>query len=334
MDAEARRLAGQIDAARDDLERVRAALNTVLVGQAPLVTQVLVGVFAGGHLLLEGLPGLGKTQLAKALAHALGFELARVQCTPDLKPADITGSEVLARDGSGAQQLQFRQGPVFASMLLADEINRATPRTQAALLEAMQEHQVTAAGATHRLPEPFWLLATQNPIELEGTYPLPEAQLDRFMMKLPVSYPDADSLLALLDVSLDDEPAARLAAVIDPRRCASIVALARQVFIAEAVKRTAVGLVQATQPRGPEAHPRASEHLRYGASPRALQALLRGARVLALLDGRAHVASDDLRALALPVLRHRVLLTIESEVDGVDVDALLEDVVAERLSPP
>ncbi len=305
------------------LQQLQALLDGVIVGQSELVTQLITALFAGGHVLIEGLPGLGKTHLAKALAAALGLHWARVQCTPDLMPADVTGAEIYVTAASGASNFEFRPGPVFAQLVLVDEINRATPRTQAALLEAMQEQQVTHAGTTHRLPRPFCVLATQNPIELEGTYPLPEAQLDRFMFKLSVPFPARASLRALLDVSLDAEPADTLQAIAGPADVLHISQLCRGVLLAERIKEAAVDLVLATQPDAAAAAGDARRHIRYGASPRALQALIRAARVRALMAGRAHVDVADLDAVALPVLRHRILLRLESELDGMDADTTL-----------
>lgn len=315
-------------AIRADLDRLQGALERAIVGQRSLIAELLAAVFAGGHVLLEGLPGLGKTQLAKALAAGLGIHLARIQCTPDLLPADITGSEILVRAGE-QQRLEFRPGPLFSPMVLVDEINRATPKTQAAFLEAMQERQVTYGGFQHLLPKPFWVLATQNPIELEGTYPLPEAQLDRFLLKLKVDYPSAEALLAMLEISLDDEPADGLPPVLDHHRVLALMAQIREVFIAGPIKQAAVDLLLATQPDHPKASPLARAHLRYGASPRGLQSLLRAARVLAVRDGRAHVALEDIQAVALPALRHRVLLTITGQLEGMNADTVLAGIVQE-----
>jgi MoxR-like ATPase len=320
--------AADVAAYRDDVAGIEAALTGAIVGQGALVRELLTAILAGGHVLLEGLPGLGKTHLVKGVARVLGQPLARVQCTPDLLPADITGSELLAPDGvPGAHDLVFRPGPIFASLVLVDEINRATARTQAALLEAMQEGQVTAGGRAHPLPAPFWVIATQNPIEVEGTYPLPEAQLDRFFFKCVVPYPSDAALREIVDVSLDGEPADRLPALVGADRLAAMLDAPRAVVVADAVKEAAVRLVLATQPDRPDASPAARDHLRYGASPRALQTLLRAGRVRALADGRGHVALEDLRELALPALRHRVLLSLESEVAGVRVDDVLARVV-------
>ncbi len=313
--------------ARDDLGRLRAALESAILGQSRVIDEVLTGFCAGGHLLLEGLPGLGKTELVKCLATALNLSLSRIQCTPDLLPADVIGSEML----DDHQRLTFRPGPLFAPLVLVDEINRATPRTQAAFLEAMQEGQVTYLGHHYPLPLPFRVLATQNPIELEGTFPLPEAQLDRFMMKIVVPAPGAETLLAIADRTLEAEAAA-LPPVLDGPGLDNVLAEVQSVIVAEPLRQAAVDLVMALQPASATAHPLARRHLRFGPSPRALQALLRCARASALLRGRGHVAVADLRYAAPGVLRHRLLLRFESTLDGLEVEELLDRVVSERLT--
>jgi MoxR-like ATPase len=316
--------ANNFERAEADLVELETQLGNVIIGQEELLRDVLTALFAGGHILLEGLPGLGKTHLAKAVSALLDLQAGRVQCTPDLLPSDITGSEVLSHDSNSRADFEFRKGPLFANLVLVDEINRATPRTQAALLEAMQERQVSYNGKQHLLPDPFRVIATQNPIELEGTFPLPEAQLDRFMLKLQVAYPAADRLGQILDATLDHEPADELRAICSIERMREIQATAQQVLVSKDVRDSAIALILATQADSDNA----KRHIRYGASPRALQSLIRAARVRALIDGRAHVSPEDLQHLALPVMRHRILLRSESELDGNTPDSVLTELLS------
>lgn len=309
--------------ANQDLKQLQSMLESAIVGQTSLIKQILIAFIAGGHILIEGLPGLGKTHLTKALATTTDLDFSRIQCTPDLMPSDITGSDILLKDSDGEHRLDFQPGPIFSSMVLVDEINRATPKTQAALLEAMQEGQITYTGMTHLLPSPFFLIATQNPIEIEGTYPLPEAQLDRFMVKLKVDFPDSDALLAMLDISLDNEPSEQLKKTLTKDRLQKIMQLSQEVILSDRIKRAAVQLLLSTHPKAESD----SKHFKYGASPRGLQSLVRTARVHALMEGRLQVDLNDLEVMALPTLRHRVLLSIESELEGINSDQLLSELI-------
>jgi len=310
------------------VERIRAEVRRVIVGQEGLIDQVLIAFLAGGHVLLEGVPGLGKTLLVKTLAQTLDLVFARIQFTPDLMPADIIGTNVVMQDPDGRRYFEFQRGPVFTQVLLADEINRATPKTQSALLEAMQEHAVTAAGTSYHLVEPFFVLATQNPIEMEGTYPLPEAQLDRFLFKLKVEFPSARDLVEIIDrTTAVEQPAAGVVAGSDQIR--EMIRLARQVEAASHVKAYAVRLVQATHPTERQPAPLAKRYVRYGASPRGVQALILAGKVRALMAGRANVSLADLKVLALPALRHRIILNFEGEAEGLDADTVLQNVLDE-----
>lgn len=301
--------------------RIEAELAKLIVGQTDLLRDTLVALLAGGHVLLEGVPGLGKTSLVRGLARALDVAFSRVQFTPDLMPADITGTTVIQEDEAG-RRFHFQPGPVFANLVLADEINRATPKVQSALLEAMQERTVTAGGTTRPLPNPFYVLATQNPIELEGTYPLPEAQLDRFLFKLAVPYP-TDAELAEIARRTTGSWEPELIAVAGAADIVEMMAVARSVPLADHVLDYAVRLVSATQPdRSPV--PELAGYVRFGASPRAVQALALAGKVRALLAGRFNVAFDDVRQNAHPVLRHRILLNFEAEADGVTSDRLVD----------
>ena len=301
-------------------------VHKVIVGHDEIVDQVLVALFAGGHVLLEGVPGLGKTLLVRTLAGCLDLSFSRIQFTPDLMPADIIGTNIIVEDAEGRRHFQFERGPVFANILLADEVNRATPKTQSALLEGMQEHSVTVAGISHRLPGPFFVLATQNPIEMEGTYPLPEAQLDRFLFKLRVRYPALEQLNEIIDrtTSSHEQTVERVMTGTETLGARELV---REVPIASHVRGFVSTLVMATHPEWADAPDMTRRYVRYGASPRAAQALVLGAKVLALRAGRFAVSLDDVKSIALPVLRHRIILNFEGEAEGIDADRLLTEVL-------
>lgn len=304
---------------------LEAELGRVVVGQRGTVRGLLTALFAGGHVLLEGAPGLGKTLLVRTLGAVTGLQFSRVQFTPDLMPADIVGTSLIFDDG-GTKRFQFQPGPVFTNILLADEINRATPKTQSALLEAMQERHATVGGETREVPDPFLVLATQNPLEMEGTYPLPEAQLDRFLLKLLVGFPSEDELHAILDrTTAGADDSARVAAT-SADELRSNQRLIREVPIVREVQAEAVRLVMATHPEA-SAGKSARRFVRYGASPRGAQALVLCAKIEALLAGRYHVAREDIRAVAMPALRHRIVMNFEGEAEGVTPD----DVVREAL---
>jgi MoxR-like ATPase len=317
--------AAELTAAASLLATARGEVARAIVGQERVIDGVLAALVCGGHVLLEGLPGLGKTELVKALSRACSLEFRRVQATPDLMPADILGTTVLARDQDGGWRTEFRKGPVFTQLLLADEINRATPKTQAALLEVMQEGTVTIGGQVHRLEQPFVVLATQNPIEQEGTYPLPEAQLDRFLFKFEVGAPTREELNRILDrTELAGGEAVKT--VLDGAAILKLRALAAGVVVAPEVRDFAVRLVLATHPGATSPEP-VRRYVRWGASPRAAQALLRAGRVRALAAGRAHLSCDDLRRLAPDVLRHRVILNYDGQADGIRSDKLVDEVL-------
>ena len=306
-------------------------IGKVVVGHREVVEGVLTCLFAGGNVLLEGVPGLGKTLLVRTLAQSLSLPFNRIQFTPDLMPADVIGTNIVTEDPqTGRRQFVFQKGPVFAQVLLADEINRATPKTQSALLEAMQEHAVTSSGTTYRLAEPFIVLATQNPIEQEGTYPLPEAQLDRFMFKLVVGYSQLDDLLTILDRTTGTKTP-EVTKVLDGPGILAAQQLIRGVVVAPHVKEYVSRLVLATHPEGRFAAGGSggptNKYIRCGASPRAAQSLLLGAKVKAVTDGRYHVSNKDVRDIALPALRHRLLLNFEAEADRVDPDAIVRQVL-------
>ena len=316
-----------LSAFRTDYDRLVAQVGAVIVGHEEVVHQTLACLFAGGHALLEGVPGIGKTLLVRTLGEATELAFSRIQFTPDLMPADITGTTVVVTDDRGGKSVQVQEGPLFANLVLADEINRATPKTQSALLEAMQEQTVSVARTTHRLPGPFFVLATQNPLEMEGTYPLPEAQLDRFMYKIRVGSPAAEELVSIMDLTTGTaSPKAQKVA--DGPRIEAMRATVRQVAAASHVKRYIANLVVATHPAAATSPAVTKKFIRYGASPRAAQAMLLGAKVLALRDGRANVAFDDVRQTAAPALRHRLILSFEGQAEGADPDSIIGEILS------
>ena len=315
----------------DRYEKIRAEIAKEMIGQENVVEHLLLAVVAGGNVLLEGVPGLGKTHLVRVLSKVLDLPFSRIQFTPDLMPADITGTNILVRTEEGSS-FRFQQGPLFASIVLADEINRATPKTQAALLEAMQEHSVTVAGETMRLPEPYFVLATQNPVEQEGTYPLPEAQLDRFMFKVLVPFPTLSELGGIMDLTLGHTGSGTGSSAEKAATGDEILALreaARQVPVADSVRESALKLVLATHPETPDAPEIAKKYLRFGASPRAAQAILSTARVWALEQGRYNVAYDDIRFVAPACLRHRLALNFAAVTEGRDMESIVAELVSD-----
>ncbi|WP_428940794.1 AAA family ATPase [Fontivita pretiosa] len=312
---------------RRDYRAVQAEIAKAIVGHEDIVDGVLTCLFVGGHALLEGVPGLGKTALIRALAEALHLKFSRIQFTPDLMPADVIGTNVIM-EHDGRRQFTFMPGPIFAQIILADEINRATPKTQSALLEAMQERQVTAGGEVRKLEQPFFVMATQNPLEQEGTYPLPEAQLDRFFYKLLVKYSSREELKKILDLTTTGYKP-QIEPVLDGPRIIAHQQLVKRVVIAPHVQDYAIRLTLATHPQGPYAVPMVNQFLRVGASPRAAQAITLGAKVRALLDGRFHVSFQDVRDCVIPAMRHRVILNFEAEAEGITTDMVLEKVIAQ-----
>jgi MoxR-like ATPase len=310
---------------------IEAEVGRVIVGQRDLVRQTLTGLLANSHVLLEGVPGLGKTMLVRTIADVIDCTFNRIQFTPDLMPADITGTNILVEEG-GSRVFRFQPGPIFANLVLADEINRATPKTQSSLLEAMQEHQVTVARQRFPLDAPFFVLATQNPLEMEGTYPLPEAQLDRFLFKVMVPFPSEEDLVAIMDrtTGADAPHAGKVATageIVEMQR------LARAVPIAPHITAYAVSILAATHPDQPRAPEIVREYVRYGGSPRGAQALVSAGKIYALLDGRFNVSIDDIRAVALPSLRHRIILNFEGEAEGITSEAVIRAIL-DAVAPP
>jgi MoxR-like ATPase len=318
----------QLALARERLDALRRQIERRIVGHHDLVNGILACLLSSGHVLLEGVPGLGKTLLVRTLSDALHLEFARIQFTPDLMPADIIGTQVVAQDDEGRRHFQFQPGPVFTQLLLADEINRATPKTQSALLEAMEEKRVTVGRTAHALQEPFMVLATQNPIEMEGTYPLPEAQLDRFLLKLNATYPDAGELSQIVDRTTG-APMPAVDPVLSAGELMELRELVRSVVIAGHVKDYAIRMVLATHAGSAQATPMVRRYVRHGASPRGLQAMVLVAKALALFAGRINVSFEDLAAAAPPALRHRILLNFEGEAQGIAVENLIAEVIRE-----
>ncbi|MFI5302715.1 MAG: AAA family ATPase [Polyangiales bacterium] len=319
--------------AADVVRKIRHGVGRVLVGQDEVIEQVLWGLVAGGHVLLEGAPGLGKTLLVRALSASIDLKFSRIQFTPDLMPSDVTGTHVLMDDAAGGRRFVLRRGPIFSQVVLADEINRATPKTQSALLEAMQEHSVTLGGERHVLDEPFYVLATENPIEMEGTYPLPEAQLDRFLFKVLVPSPNEDDLVAVLarttgvEAELPTHIVSR-AELLGARRCC------RTIAVSESVLRYAAKLVHGCDPAMAVSSAAVKRAVRIGAGVRAAQALVLGAKAVAMSAGRSHAGFEDVQRVAKPALRHRLIRSFEGEADGITTDAIVEGVLAAIPSRP
>ncbi len=309
-----------------DVQTLKTEIGKVIVGQDEIVDGALACLLAGGHGLLEGVPGLGKTMLVRTLAQAMDLRFSRIQFTPDLMPADILGTNVIVDDAAGGKRFEFQRGPVFAHIVLADEINRATPKTQSAMLEAMQEKSVTVSKTTYKLELPFLVLATQNPLEMEGTYPLPEAQLDRFLYKLKVRFPERDALHTILErTTAQSEPEAK--AVVSRERLLEMRDVVRQVPVSHAVQDYTIRILQASHPDRPEAPETTKKYVRYGASPRGAQAILLGGKILALLDGRFAASCADVKRTTAAALRHRIILNFEGEAEGVSTDKVIDEIL-------
>ena len=317
---------------QENFDRLKAEIGRRIVGYADVVDQVLTAMFAGGHVLLEGVPGLGKTLLVRTISEATHLSFRRIQFTPDLMPADITGTNIIHDDEHGGRQFRFQPGPIFAHLVLADEINRATPKTQSAILEAMQEQRVTVGGTTHVLPDPFWVLATQNPIEMEGTYPLPEAQVDRFFFKVTVMPQGEEELLGIIDRTTGDD-LVEIQPALSRDDISQMQHTVRQVLVADFVKRYAARVALATHPDNDKATPMVRQFVRYGVSPRGVQTLILAGKVRALMADRYNVSCEDIREIVRPALRHRIIRNFEAEAENVSTDAILLDIL-ELVSEP
>jgi MoxR-like ATPase len=321
-----------IETFMDVAQRLEQELSSIVVGQERVIRELLLALFAGGHVLLEGVPGLGKTLLVRTLSDALTLKFARIQFTPDLMPADIVGTTIVsdqAEAGAGSKRIfSFQPGPIFANIVLADEINRATPKTQSALLEGMQERTVSVGDRTRPLPQPFFVLATQNPLEMEGTYPLPEAQLDRFLLKIMVNFPKAADLLRIIDTTVGTQ-SLHAQAIASGEELLQLISTARAVPVATHIKEFAVRILLATHPDQDDAPEKVHQYVRYGASPRGLQALITTSKVRALLEGRFNVSIEDLRAVAYPALRHRIMLNFDGLADNIGVEGLIDTILEE-----
>ena len=322
----------QVSIFRDRFKHVCDEVSRVIVGNEDVIANVMTCLLVKGHVLLEGIPGVGKTKLVQTLADVTHLRFSRIQFTPDLMPGDIIGTNVVREDDSGRKFFEFQQGPIFANMVLADEINRATPKTQSSLLEAMQENSVSAGGSTQHLEQPFFVLATQNPIEMEGTYPLPEAQMDRFLFKLKLDFPAADQLYSIVDrTTQQKEPDVKR--VLEREQILEMRDTARAVPVSKPVMEYAIAITLATHPESDQGHEMARKYVRFGSSPRGVQALILGAKVHALMSGRVHVSCEDIRAVTLPALRHRVLLNFEAEAERVETDTILRRILESVKEP-
>jgi MoxR-like ATPase len=314
------------DTIRKHFDRITEELSKIIVGQQLLIKHIFICLLSGGHGLIEGVPGLGKTLIVKSLSRIMDLQYSRIQFTPDLMPADILGTNIVNEDDQGSRVFQFYKGPIFGQLILADEINRASPKTQSALLEAMQEEKVTIFGKSYALNPPFMVLATQNPIEMEGTYPLPEAQIDRFFFKLKIHYPDHDQLLEIIDKTTEDyEP--HIERVIQSDSILDMKKRVKEVPIATHVKEHAIRVVLATHPDNPLASENTKKYALYGASPRGVQTLILAGKISAVLDGRYNVSIEDVNAIANPALRHRIVLNVKGEAEGIDEDDLIDEII-------